>query len=138
MADREKVINGLRCLSDAYDTKNCDKCGYEFTSCVLDVSNDALQLLKEQEPKPRVLTLEEAIETLTKEGGFVWIEEKSHPCEKSKVFATSYLCESRSRRYEDYGKKFVPYKYSYRWLWRCWDAFPNNEQREAVKWDETY
>lgn len=50
MIDRKKVIKGLRCLSDAYDTeKNCDNCEYDFASCVLDVSNDALQLLKDQE-----------------------------------------------------------------------------------------
>ena len=50
MADREKVIKGLCCLSDAYDTeKNCDNCEYDFASCVLDVSNDALELLKERE-----------------------------------------------------------------------------------------
>ena len=49
MIDPEKVIKGLRCLSDAYDTKNCVKCEYDFASCVLDVSNDALELLKGHE-----------------------------------------------------------------------------------------
>lgn len=141
MSDRKKVIEGLEhCHNRCF----CDEgCPYHhilidpnlgIDECTSQLAQDALELLKEQDPKPRVLTLEEAIETLTKEGGFVWIEEKSHPREKSKVFATSYLCDNISRRYEDYGKEFVPYRYSYRWLWRCWDAFPNNEQREAVKW----
>lgn len=54
MVDREKVINGLRCLSNPYiqdmDERDCENCKYDNASCFLDVTADALSLLKAQEP----------------------------------------------------------------------------------------
>lgn len=81
MIDREKVLNGLRCLSDANCTeKDCDNCKYDFASCVLDVSNDALQLLKEHEAvKPIFIQT-----TRTREGGLMEVSIKCGNC-KSKV-----------------------------------------------------
>lgn len=57
MADREKVLNGLRCLSgDKEMVENpCAGCGYTdcptYANCVAQVARDALELLKEYEKK---------------------------------------------------------------------------------------
>lgn len=54
MAKLEKVIKGLRCLSNPYiqdmDERDCENCKYDNASCFLDVTADALSLLKAQEP----------------------------------------------------------------------------------------
>ena len=53
MAELEKVIKGLRCLSNPYiqdmDERDCDNCKYDNASCFLDVTADALSLLEAQE-----------------------------------------------------------------------------------------
>ena len=59
MAELEKVIKGLRCLSNPYiqdmDERDCENCKYDNASCFLDVTADALTLLKAQEPvKPYI------------------------------------------------------------------------------------
>ena len=51
MTDREKVIKGLECLIT--NEVPCDGCPYnegENSSCLRNIANDALELLKEQEP----------------------------------------------------------------------------------------
>ena len=60
MADMEKVVKGLRCLSRTEEpmANPCAKCDYKdrmnFAFCVVDVAKDALELLKEKEPiKPK-------------------------------------------------------------------------------------
>ena len=53
MAELEKVIKGLRCLSNPYiqdmDERDCENCKYDNASCFLDVTADALTLLNAQE-----------------------------------------------------------------------------------------
>ncbi len=54
MADLEKTIKGLRCHSEPKfgpDEYFCEACPYDEATCGLDVPNDALSLLKAQEPK---------------------------------------------------------------------------------------
>ena len=57
MNDREKVLNGLRCLSGEKEMveNRCAGCGYidcqTYAICIGQVTTDALELLKEQEPK---------------------------------------------------------------------------------------
>lgn len=45
MADREKVIRGLECLSNPYvqdmDERDCENCQYDNSCCLLDVTADA-------------------------------------------------------------------------------------------------
>ena len=54
MVDREKLMEALRCLSNPYiqdmDERDCENCKYDNASCFLDVTADALSLLKAQEP----------------------------------------------------------------------------------------
>lgn len=51
---REKVIRGLACLSNPFmqdaDERDCEHCSYDSASCFLDITSDALSLLKAQEP----------------------------------------------------------------------------------------
>ena len=50
MTDREKAIKGLECCGE---TMNCNECPYdsEIGGCFTNLKADALNLLKEQEPK---------------------------------------------------------------------------------------
>ncbi len=54
MAELEKVIRGLECLSNPYvqdmDERDCENCQYDNACCFLDATADALSLLKAQEP----------------------------------------------------------------------------------------
>lgn len=54
MTDRKRVIKGLECLSNPYaqdmDDRDCENCQYDNACCFLDVTADALSLLKAQEP----------------------------------------------------------------------------------------
>ena len=61
MADLQNTIKGLRCHSEPKfgpDEYFCETCPYDEATCGLDVPNDALSLLKAQEP--RIMTVEEA------------------------------------------------------------------------------
>ena len=129
MPDREKVIKGLEvCTSrPCY----CTDCPYK-ANCYLDsqeVMEDALILLKEQEP--RVLTLEEV---KAFDYDYCYLEEERSPgkeyrtvCGRHKVTCITWpsITQMRIVRKDDtYGK-----------TWRCWSAKPTDEQRKAVKWD---
>ena len=143
MADLEKVIRGLEaCNRQSYNGSDCQNCPYyddedtaelPFGICnIQDMFDDALALLKEQEP--RVLTLEE-IRSGTVE--VAWIED----ADKAEVIPGIWFRLSNEggdeavdihirdgfvgARLEVYGK-----------LWRCWTSRPTDEQRKAVKWDE--
>ena len=53
MPDREKVIRGLECHAEPHfgmEECFCETCPYDELTCGLDVPNDALKLLKAQEP----------------------------------------------------------------------------------------
>lgn len=151
-------------LRDPDDEPRCDVCLYEG-KCTNRLKIDALALIRQQTEKihdlqtkihslkseihelqtkvhglqtvqtARVMTLEEAIEAVSKDGGIVWIEQKSHPLEMSHVLPTNHICDSPQRRFQDYGKEFVPKRYSYRYMWRCWTSWPTDEQRKAVPWE---
>lgn len=122
------VIDWLNDIADGDDWPS-----YYSDSEIRLLAKDALELLKAQEP--RVITLEEAIETVSKEGGFVWIEEKPHPCAASHLFPCNNIWDCSSRRFIDYGKEFTPERYSARFMWRCWSSWPTDAQMEAVKWE---
>ena len=50
MADREKILNGLRACADRTGAL-CRTCPYDFRKegCISDMAEDALELLKEQD-----------------------------------------------------------------------------------------
>lgn len=135
MADREKVIRGLECcMSESlcykcpYKSKDeCENGKYYYSKSI----EDAIALLREQEA--RVMTADEV-----QPDELVWIEvpqsDEIWPAllRRSDWFddpPTWEMCGYALAAYyphEGYGRD-----------WRCWTDRPTDEQREAVKWDET-
>lgn len=67
MKDREDVIKGLEiCVHRVPGKYDCNECPYEIDGdcCAINLTNDALSMLKEQEE--RIKLLEHQLETLTK------------------------------------------------------------------------
>lgn len=133
MADREKVIKELECCLDHPDcnpeTYCANPCSHGILNggdgrCVVGLIEDAISLLKAQEP--RVLTLDEALEA-----DVCWLEKKGDdrvwPCEvgggEKWVAIWRFDQETTVMRRDEYGK-----------LFRCWSARPTEEDREKVKW----
>lgn len=137
MADLEKVLKGLERCRKGF----CFACPYndgvdDNVDCKQKWADDALALLKEQEP--RVLTLEE-VQAL-QNNDVVWLEDKGKPkiipgivksrqlWPHSVAMVTNFIrsdgCTVTGGD-EDCGKR-----------WRCWNKRPTDEQRKAVKWDD--
>lgn len=109
MVDREKVLRGLECLAtDAVPCTECPYCNQGF--CPSAVARDAIELLKEQEP--RVLTWDEV-----KQAEVCWMEQRGY-----EPYAE---LDAADWNPECYGKAI-----------RCWSAKPTKEQREEMKWDD--
>ena len=132
MTKLEKVIDSLgRCNCHVPDA--CRDCAYDdkpAPDCWQSLERDALELLKEREP--RVIDISE-IYTAKKLD--VWFEDKSenivHPLmlietEMTNKSQTAFFYPMLVRPIKAYGK-----------TWRCWTARPTDEQRKAVKWNET-
>lgn len=140
MADREKVIKGLECCMDILHAgpgwaQGCIQCPYAAVvdvgryPCMRLLANDALELIKAQEP--RMLTLEEV---KAFDWDYCYLEEERLPgkeymsvCGDYALTCITWPCVTSMRIQhgdESYGKK-----------WRCWSAKPAEEQRRAAKWD---
>lgn len=116
-------------------TRDCGHCGKRPDDDeLLEMYDHLIDRLKEK--LPRVLTIDEAIEITKNEDGVIWIEQKGNPLDDSYIHPTNHMVDSPQRHYKDYGKRFVPKRYSYRYMWRCWNSYPSEEQRNKVKWDE--
>lgn len=102
---REKVIKGLEKAVEVFD----GRISGPMFEMWMDETKDALALLKEQEP--RVLTLEEALNSL--------------------------VIEYRSGKLQEIGKRVFTEGFEYYGdLWRVWDRMPTDEQREKEPWDD--
>jgi hypothetical protein len=147
--DRVKVIKGLECCEKV---DNCGNCPYDVECAKRDfaLTRDAIALLREQEP--RTLTVEEVKRIgADNHGSFkndgptvMWLEEfgKQFPLhvvilkwdeddwqgEPNNIVNVYYFGTDEFDQFSltDYNK-----------AWRCWTHKPTDEQREAVKWDET-
>ena len=128
MADRGKVIKGLKCCTDPL--KACPECPYQPCYDQDTTSEkllaDALELLKAQEA--RVMSREEIENT---DDGYIWFEDKAQKVMQARYFRKGILFEigclpfaSKKLNWETYGT-----------LWRYWTAMPTDEQRRAAKWD---
>ena len=140
MPDREKVMRGLNLCSADRGYLSCRECPYAIdangvkrpsSTCVMELTSDALDLLKEQEA--RVMTLKEIrtgeIETL-------WIEVEGKP----HIFPGIWYRRSK--------KDGIPAiditlntgivrgtVVSYGYAWRCWTSRPTEEQRQNTPWE---
>jgi hypothetical protein len=111
MVDREKVIKALECCIIRYpdDKARCDECPYE-SACCNRLKNDALALLKAQEPR--------LVEPNDFENAddFNWLPA---------------WCEERTGA--GYWEMILPDALDEKDV-RYWTGRPTDEQREAVKW----
>lgn len=135
MVDREKVIKRLRCLSDPYvqdmDERDCENCQYDNACCFLDVTADALSLLKAQEP--RVMAYDEMMKA---EICFLEVKgiEQIDPFIRYEVDGKSYWSSPYTNN-ESNPFELLAEQEEYLINARCWTARPTDEQREKVKWD---
>lgn len=159
MPDRQKVIKGLECCKPAWFTvKNCtdESCpyncyGHEFTGCVDHLIDDALELLKEQEP--HVLSREEMIEA-GKNHDAVYVEEGDGRCfwglavegidppeDKPYNYPGGVLFNVVDADDDMWDGDFYlmcdvyPEVKPHPMGWRAWSAKPAPEQMRAVKWE---
>lgn len=124
---RQRVIRGLECCSSGNMCKGkCpyDELGCEWTDCVRPLTEDALALLKEQEP--RVMTLHdwEANHVAKMPVWVEWRESARGECadyEKADGWAILNVDE------------FVD---AVCFGGRCWTSRPTDEQRKATPWPE--
>ena len=127
MTDREKVIEGQKQV--ILHLHRMSEVGYDgdvpYYEDLRDKAEDALELLKAQEP--RVLTLEEVFD-----GDECWFEYINGSCGYADVYMqdnkTSIIYRTNIRPGE------VPIT-EYMKKWRCWSYRPTEEQRKEVKWE---
>jgi len=133
---REKVMRGLECCSPQHGgTELCEQCPYykEPFPCANTLLYDALALLKAQEP--RVMTLEEARETLHT-SDFLVMEEPH----RSSIFLGhrgEWHFDLSNGEYLDFDDLDVGSNYvvEYGKIFRFWTSRPTEEQRKAVEWN---
>ena len=140
---REKAIEGLECCKDIHTAglwaQGCVSCPYAETPsdgangkpCIRRLFDDALALLKEQEP--HVVTLAELyewpgerpiyVETVLNE--YNWAIFHCHTSIAT-YFSVFEGGDTKKRIYshEKYNK-----------FWRCWATEPTDEQRIAMTWE---
>lgn len=104
-----------------------------------DALTKAIEALTEQEP--RVLTLEEVIKHYSLPP--VFVDDLSAQEDYLQDIAPLYFdfpqCDSWAvhwRGYQSVRKYIDDWKSSYGKTWRCWSSRPNDEQMEAVQWQE--
>lgn len=132
MTKWEKVIQALELCIKGNEIHYCNKCPYKISDFNCDSKGfmkDALDLLKEQEP--RVMTVEE----LRNDSGEAFYFETRAEMLRSCVIVNDtsndfvYLvCGLDDDIYwRDYR--------SYNITWRCWTSRPTQEQRKTVPWE---
>lgn len=137
MTKLERVITGLtihnqyqQCATRSTRSTLCPY--FSDDECVRSILRDALELLKEQEP--RVLTLDEVKKLESLRDGAIWIETIGKglfpalpEITMSEIIFFVAIPADHYRFYCEnkwYGK-----------TWRCWTYKPTDEQRKAVKWE---
>ena len=135
MPEREKVIRALEMCGYKEGMIQCDECPYDGKQCWTRLKQDAIALLKEQEP--RVMTPDEV--TNAPEKSVIWLELKPDDRSRNEIYPfvgsgkgwySCYCSANTSPMFTDedaeqYGVQF-----------RCWTCQPTDEQRKAVKWND--
>lgn len=134
MIELEKVEKGIECctndVDDPYACQECPYLGHKPTrdGCIKLMLLDALDLLKEQEP--RVMPPYEA----RAEYEIVWLDRKNISCEVAILQRIACSMYEFSIMGTDEMPRLLESQYGK--TWRCWTSRPADEQRKAVKWDE--
>lgn len=143
MADREKVIRGIKHCLAGNEPEVCRECVYYGDPfCITHIMEDTLAILNKQEP--RVLSWEE----VKKSGSAYRCVEIYSPQVRrlALIYCIVRQSETIPELYyllEDSGVSWCRAEAEYNrdcWQgtvsgWRCWSAWPTEEQRKAVKWD---
>lgn len=129
MPNWEKVIKGMECCGYRRFMDKCDECPYDGKECFQRLKDDALELLKAQEP--RVMTVGDLYGQdmgyyERKDEELVWpvlIARGGPDCDgtvgivRKDAFEIKADCDLINQ------------------TWRLWTAYPTAAQREAVKWE---
>jgi hypothetical protein len=118
----------------------CEECPYlpqKGAGCTIALKNDAIALLKAQEP--RVMTLEEIGSALKMP---LWKETKRAHKDLYTGWVLAYdiqkglgITGTRLGMSEPSGRVVWYSLDDYGKTWRCWTSEPTAERRESVKWD---
>jgi hypothetical protein len=137
MTDREDVINGLECIvssGNAGMRDDCANCVYPGGGdCLAPALQDALALLKAQEP--RVMTLEEVLNA-EKSVEPLWCE--FIDCALGS-WRMGWKLKTEGKRevqhiLENPLERAIVWESEYEKGWRCWTAQPNQAEMEARPW----
>lgn len=147
MTKREKVIRGLgACKPISLFGRDCENCPYydeedaddlPFGVCnIQDMLNDALELLKEQEP--RVMTWNEILRSSEIESPPVWLEDndKIHVV-PALVIGSLLTLQNGAITFILRGKRIGANKSDYGTRWRAWTSRPSPEQMRDTPWEGT-
>ena len=128
---QKKVIKGLECCRRGF----CFSCPYndgidENVECKQKWADDALSLLKAQEP--RVMTLEEITKTEV-----VWLECYGICSNMFKAALPRHPININDATwdFETHPYTEVMFLAEYGKNWRCWTSRPTDEQREVIQWN---
>ena len=145
MTKREKVIKGLKCCAYAQVECFCpEDCPYheydtEDQDCIVVLHNNALALLKAQEP--RLMTWQEVIGAAL-ECKPVYIEvldgEDKEPGDDRWAMVTQYkdsITNGMIRAMSSYVTSEILFQEDYYKVWRCWDKEPTDEHRKVTPWE---
>lgn len=123
--------------------KVCCDCPYNAEEkmryeCLEEMHRDALELLKEQQP--RVLTLDEVMKHYSLPPVFVddLGMQEDYLQDIQPLYFEFLSNDPRNihwRGYQHIRQYLDHWKPSYGQKWRCWTARPTDEQRKAVKWE---
>lgn len=155
MAELERVIYDLeRCTCHVPDAcRDCSKYASETgLKCMENLMLDALELLKEQEPRllgleeVKAIALREVKRILSSEVEPVWLEQSDGDLTNLELVLISWWymegIDKDEAKFEFIAKYFgTDFDDTLNYLdygthWRVWSSKPTIEQRKAVKWDE--
>lgn len=145
MAEVKNVINGLECV--IWPNKVCGDCSYFIPNeddpdtgwCNRDaIYKDALSLLKAQEPRVMILEEVKGMKRLT----ICAVEQRSKVIKNTFNAEYGGIVTLGNENFLDFGlygdtNRYRRTEAGYGKTWRCWTSRPTDEQRKAVKWDET-
>lgn len=131
----KKVIKGLECciLRNPDDKQRCSECPYKG-NCVNRLKQDALSLLKEQEP--RVMTITEAFDAEV-----AWLERYANPDDGVEPIIQPVIIRYYENGYwqclieQDESADLSLFLDGFGTEFRFWTSRPSDVQREATPWN---
>lgn len=126
---REKVIRSLETAVKNFERYSGDEYGreYDYARVEVETLEDALALLKAQEP--RVMDFDEVVS-----GDECWLEAVNGACGYADCYACTGTGEVQIFRCKYDNPQYITAS-DYLKTWRCWTQRPTDEQREAAAWE---